>query len=449
MRPLSERLLLAFAAASLAACTKTSFEGGADGLSNPYFVSLDGLTVNGLCRPLCGSAISDADSDGWGWENQQSCLVEGSAPAVGESCSVTVPVSMLEEPEPPSSNNFDNGAIQAPAVAPPLFQPGRTAQRPPEARSTGFFVSAGRLYDALGNEFVMRGVNNPLAWFQGGAGGSAVAWLDDIANTGANSVRLVWERRSNGSPPPLALLRQGISRAIELGMIPIVELHDATGERDNQSMLALANYYVQPDVAAVLKEFEEHLLVNIANEWSGVDFANAYREAIGILRSGGINHTIVIDSNGWGQNANTILTEAPGLLASDPQHNVLFSLHMYEAFSDSPNQTWGTRVRTVLTRALADQIPLVVGEFGFQHGDDGSGNPRPVPYDVLLEQANLYGIGYLAWSWTGNGGGVEYLDLVDRQSGQLTDWGINMVEGPSESVKGIKETSALSSVFMR
>ena len=70
-------------------------------------------------------------------------------------------------------------------------------------------------------------------------------------------------------------------------------------------------------------------------------------------------------------------------------------------------------------------------------------------YDVLLETANRYGIGYLAWSWTGNGGGVEYLDLVDRRTLALTEWGVNLVEGPSEAIDGIRESSALSSVFMR
>lgn len=431
---------------ALSACTKTEFKGGLASLPDPpsSTVTLNGLTVGGMCRPLCSSADSDPDGDGWGYENEQSCLVEGAPAAMGPACTVTIPRSMLTVDELPSSNNFDNGAIEPPSEPPPVFVPGRTAERPLGTESTGFFVSEGRLFDGLGNEFVMRGVNNPLAWFRGAP--NALTWLPDIANTGSNAVRLVWEQRG---APPVSVLQQGISRSIELGMIPMVEMHDATGARDNLSMLNCARYLASNAVAPVLRQFEEHLLINIANEWSGADFGNAYREAIDILRSVGLNHTIVIDSNGWAQNVGTLLEEAPGLLEYDPQRNLLFSLHVYERFSDPAGRPWGSQITTALERALDAQIPLIVGEFGFQHGDDGMGNPRAVPFEPLLEAANRYGIGYLGWSWTGNGAGVEYLDLVDRQTGAFTDWGRDLIEGPSDEVDGIRESSAISSMFLQ
>jgi hypothetical protein len=246
---------------------------------------------------------------------------------------------------------------------------------------------------------------------------------------------------------PLPDLRQAIQRSIDLGLVPMLEMHDATGERSNASMLALAQYLARSDVAELLREFEEHKLVNISNEWSGVDFAAAYSEAIDILRAAGVHHTLVIDSNGWGQNAGTIIQEAPGLLEHDPQGNLLFSIHVYERFADESGEPHGSRIRGVIQRAVADRIPLIVGEFGFQHGDDGSGNPRSIPFDAMMQEANRYGIGYLAWSWTGNSGGVEYLDLVDRLSGELTPWGVDLVDGPSTDVDGIRETAVPASVF--
>ena len=59
------------------------------------------------------------------------------------------------------------------------------------------------------------------------------------------------------------------------------------------------------------------------------------------------------------------------------------------------------------------------------------------------EQASL--IGWMGWSWKGNGGGVEYLDLsYDWEGTQLSpDWGEKVVNGP----KGIKATSKTCSVF--
>ena len=44
---------------------------------------------DGECQPLCVDAGSDPDGDGWGWEEQASCLVVGSSPYnSGVSCSI-------------------------------------------------------------------------------------------------------------------------------------------------------------------------------------------------------------------------------------------------------------------------------------------------------------------------------------------------------------------------
>ena len=48
------------------------------------------------------------------------------------------------------------------------------------------------------------------------------------------------------------------------------------------------------------------------------------------------------------------------------------------------------------------QTPFIVGEFGFQHGQDRQGNPIPIPFETLLSDAGRLGFGYLAWSWTGS-----------------------------------------------
>src|SRR5688572_20032640 len=77
------------------------------------------------------------------------------------------------------------------ATLSPETEPGQA--RPAGSLSRGFFVSGGRLYDAGGHDFVLRGVNHPLAWFPG----EALGWLEQVALTGANAVRLVWDTRSS------------------------------------------------------------------------------------------------------------------------------------------------------------------------------------------------------------------------------------------------------------
>jgi hypothetical protein len=328
----------------------------------------------------------------------------------------------------------------APAPTTDGMQPTELApqgvQRPAGTESAGFFVSGGRLYDHNGNDFVMRGINNPLAWFQNRDTG-ALAWLDQIASTGSNTVRLVWETDA-GDPQ---LLRDAIERCLDLHMVPMVELHDVTGGTDVNDPANMAEYYVADPVKQILLDYEDSLLVNIANEWNGADniFVQAYQQAIDVLRGAGIRHTLVIDANGYGQRANTVLTQGQTLLDADPQHNLLFSAHMYEEFRDA--QT----IRNTLQRAVDQKLPFIVGEFGFQRAN-APNPPIPIPYDVLLSESERLGIGYLAWSWTGNSGGVEYLDLTARSGSAdaLSAWGDGVINGAN----GIRATAQPASIFL-
>jgi len=382
-----------------------------------------GVAIAGECRPLCASDATDADAttgqlDGWGWENEASCVVSGSAVALqGMPCDGPAP------PELPPLPPVPDGPVT----------------RPAGVESAGFFVSGGRLYDRRGNDFVMRGVNNPLAWFTNRNTG-ALAWLDEIASTGANSVRLVWETTETNTQ----LLRDSVERSLQLRMVPMIEMHDVTGGTTADGLVSMARYLTETEaVKQILLDSEDSLLINIANEWSGANniYVQAYTDAISVFRSAGIRHTLVIDSNGFGQNANTVLNQGQALLTADPQHNLLFSVHMYEQFRSA--QT----IRDTLQRAATAQVPFIVGEFGFQHGSDNQnqGNPYAIPYDVLLEESERYGFGYLAWSWTGNGGGVEYLDLTARSGSadQLSAWGDGVINGPN----GIRSTAEPASIF--
>lgn len=391
------------------------------GPAQPVPLATGGLSIDGACTPVCASAATDADAtgqlDGWGWENEASCVVSGSAVAAqGLPCEL-VPVALPPLPSVPDGE----------------------ATRPEGVESAGFFVSGGRLYDRRGNDFVMRGVNNPLAWFRNRNTG-ALAWLDEIASTGANTVRLVWETTATDTQ----LLRDSVERSVQLRMVPMIEMHDVTGGTTAEGLVSMARYFTETEaVKQILLDYEDSLLVNIANEWSGANgiYVQAYTDAINVFRAAGIRHTLVLDSNGFGQNANTVLNQGQALLAADPQHNLLFSVHMYEQFRNA--QT----IRDTLQRAATAQLPFIVGEFGFQHGSDNQngGNPYPIPYEVLFEESERYGFGYLAWSWTGNSGGVEYLDLT-AQSGsanELSAWGEGVINGAN----GIRATAEPASIF--
>lgn len=377
----------------------------------------NGRVVGTACTLVCADASTDPDgqgiSDGWGYELDQSCLVPGSElELAGEPCDIPGLMGILPtEPVIPEGN----------------------VPRPEGNLSTGFFVADGRLYDRLGSDFVMRGINHPVAWFQN----NALDWMDEIAATGANSVRIVWETTS-GSPQ---VLRASIERAVELGVVPMVELHDETGSNDTNGPTRLAQYYVD-DLLEVLQDFEPYLLVNIANEWgdyfsTAESWVQAYRPAISVLRDAGVNHTIVIDANDYGQRGATIVQNGQALLDYDPQHNILFSTHMYQAY-ENPQV-----ILDVIRGAQNARLPLIVGEFGYQHGER-NGQPIPVPYEVMIDEAARVGVGYLAWSWTGNSDYVGYLDMsVNGSAAELTGWGDDIING----LNGIRSTSQRASTF--
>jgi mannan endo-1,4-beta-mannosidase len=380
------------------------------------FQGSKGRVLTDVCTPFCTTAAADPDGDGFGFQYSTTCVVTGSVPALrGLDCTVGVnpvdPPIMLNQNPPP-------GQVAKPAAA----------------RSRGFFVSGGRIYDKFGNDFVFRGVNNPDIWFDTGDQYLAYSALDNIAALGTNAVRVVWETTGTA-----ALLRRVLRHVVELKMIPIVELHDATGSTDNAQLITLANYYASADVKQVLLDFEEFALLNIANEWSGTDYRNGYTAAITRLRNSGLNHTLVIDANGFGQNATSIFNDGSALLTADPQHNLVFSVHMYDAFS-AARGGGQAKITSTLEQAVSAGLPLIVGEFGWQGGSP----PVAIDWAFIMSECARLRIGYFPWSWKGNDANLAYLDLSsDWEGARLNTWGMQATQGAA----GITQSAHRASIF--
>lgn len=90
-----------------------------------------------------------------------------------------------------------------------------------------FHVQKTQLIDAKGQPFIIAGVNNPHAWL----GEKSYHALDEIAASGANTLRIVWNTRGK-----TAELERVIERCIALKMIPMVELHDVTGNSSGERL---------------------------------------------------------------------------------------------------------------------------------------------------------------------------------------------------------------------
>ena len=296
----------------------------------------------------------------------------------------------------------------------------------------GFRVDGTTLLDANGNPFVFRGINHSHTWFTG----ELMTALDAIAETGSNTVRIVLSNGEQWTKNTAADVQNVIAACKERSLIAVLEVHDATGYNDKESLLLAAQYFI--DIKDVLIGEEDYVILNIANEWQGGNnsavWKEAYEEAIPLLREAGLAHTLLVDSAGWGQYGKCIQDGGAAVLAADPLANVMFAVHMYG--------TAGRSEKTIaqnLEYATAQELCVCVGEFGYTHTDGD------VQEDFILQYCEEKQIGYLAWSWKGNSGGVEYLDLALEWDGSTLseDWGEVVVNGPN----GIKETSKLCTVF--
>ncbi|MFI6264043.1 cellulase family glycosylhydrolase [Micromonospora sp. NPDC051006] len=303
----------------------------------------------------------------------------------------------------------------------------------PAHAAAGFSVADGRLYDANGTEFVMRGVNHAHTWYP-----QRTSSFADVKALGANTVRVVlasgdrWPRNSNADVANVIALCKANR------LICVLEVHDTTGYGEQSGAISLGravDYWLS--IADVLAGEEEYVIVNIGNEPYGnqnyASWATDTANAVNRLRAAGLTHTIMVDAPNWGQDWSfTMRDNAAAVFAADPARNTVFSIHMYGVFDTA------AEITDYLGRFRAAGLPIVVGEFGYNHSD---GDPDE---DTVLAYSQANGIGWLGWSWSGNGGGVEYLDMATGfNPAALTSWGQRVFNG----VNGIRQTAREASVF--
>ena len=64
--------------------------------------------------------------------------------------------------------------------------------------------------------------------------------------------------------------------------------------------------------------------------------------------------------------------------------------------------------------------------------------------DTIMSLAESLSVGYLGWSWSGNGDGLGSLDITSNfNAGSLTAWGMRLIQG----MNGIEATSETCTCF--
>ncbi|MFJ6460188.1 cellulase family glycosylhydrolase [Streptomyces sp. NPDC091387] len=310
--------------------------------------------------------------------------------------------------------------------------PAQAATAPVPAAATGLHISDGRLLEGNGNDFVMRGVNHAHTWYPG-----ETQSLADIKATGANTVRVVLSdgfRWSRNSPQDVAAV---IAQCKANRLICVLEVHDTTGYGEDSAAGTLdhaADYWIS--LKDVLAGQEDYVVINIGNEpWGNTDPAGwtaPTTAAIQKLRTAGFAHTIMVDAPNWGQDWENVMRDnAQAVYDADSTGNLIFSIHMYSVYNTAQ------KVTDYLNAFVDAGLPLVIGEFGGpadQYGDPDE--------DTMMATAERLGLGYIAWSWSGNTDPI--LDLtIGFDPTRLSSWGERIFHGAD----GIARTSREATVY--
>ena len=308
-----------------------------------------------------------------------------------------------------------------------------------------FSVKNGRLVDPSGHDFLIRGVNSPHAYYRD----PSFRALDRISGLGFNTVRILWCAdtllRSGRCDPKdmhsLDELQKLLKRLRELRLVGVLQLHNATGSNSPDDLAKLVDWYLKPEVKALLEQEQDILLLNIANEWFGewndpdATYRKSYESQIARLRAGGLEHVLVIDARGWGQQFSSIPENFRELMAVD--QNLLFSAHMYDQFGTNEI------VSDAFNVLRREHIPALIGEFACAHYPG-----QTVACEKIMEEAARqdWPVGYIAWSFSGNSSPLESLDIVSQSDWYtLSPFGRTVIEHPF----GVKATSRIACIYNR
>lgn len=309
----------------------------------------------------------------------------------------------------------------------------------------GWAIDGKKILDPNGNQFVYRGINlaeqpNP---------NNLQSLFRDLAATGANAIRIpVFD-----SSVDVEKLRSYIQLCRENKLVCVLTHMGATGYGDLGSYSNMVNaslYWIDAGIKQLLEENQDFVVINLANEPAGNDYPPLMyladmKQSIALVRQLGLKNQIMIDGGTWGQDWQfTMRDNAEQLMAADPLKNLIFSVHMYEAYNDP------VVIRNYLSSFTARNFPIVVGEFApkrkYRDGEwkNPFGNSVEVAEESIMEIAQELGVGYLGWAWSGNRNGYTDLDMVVNWNPlQLTPWGDFFIN----SVNGVKATSKLATHY--
>jgi len=277
------------------------------------------------------------------------------------------------------------------------------AARPSYNTGHGFFVYQGELYDPSGTMFRIRGVDRNH--------------YDDpdqpgISKAGPNTVRFFMRHIGViGAPPASTWPAVALQQHIAYQEMPIIAADNvagtteySTGDTSPTDLAATVSWWVANE--ALFAPIMNSIAINIQNEWgppggplqpADSAWASAYESAIRRLRDAGYTCPLVIDAGGGGESGSDLLDYATEVFSSDPQRNIIFSIHLYYNAATALAQNWLPQFAAL---SASRGMVFIIGEFG--PGRKIGPAPTLVPPGQIIQAAEANGIGWIPWAWDDN-----------------------------------------------
>lgn len=345
--------------------------------------------------------------------------------------------------------NWNEVSISPKGYTPPITKLGKP----------GFHTDGVRLLDANGKEFLMRGYNYSYAW-QKDLWGAAFSTAKKY-NCNALRIQLSDGQKDLGGYCNANQVSDLISSCKDNHFIGVFNVQDTGGGNDVNVLLHAADYWVGIKNAVIGQE--KYCIVNIGNEWMGSPgrdcngkwgdyqenlWSDTYIEAVRRIRSAGIKNTLMIDCNGYGQYADIIWKEGQRILDEDKKYfkdgkpNIIFSIHFYEkACYWDYEKGVGSRVAHSIDKALSIGAPVCIGEYAYSRKSE----EWKMDWETIQDYSKTMNIGYLGWSFTGNGDPESQgLDMFNSDGSQMYKNGECIILHPND---GILATSVICSVY--
>ena len=346
------------------------------------------------------------------------------------------------------------------------------------------YVDGKNLKSTTGNTIILRGVNAGIAEdgnIDISNTAQCQAYIDQIALTGANSIRFTWYTdgvswRDGGqyvqqSPTPQARYNKGNGTVMKgylenghLGnifsychsknIIPILSIHDLTCANDwDYFNNDFSDWWTKPSVISFIQQHQQYMIINLANEMGSVNylgggqthvdlFRNNYNTLIAEMRALGVTVPIMVDAPDCGQSSTELLSIAESMNASDPSHNLMFSAHGYWSVY-APNQA---AVEAKLDVAVNTNACFLLGEVAnLQAGPPNyvcAETDISALYPIILTEACSRNIGWMAWVWDQDCEPARKLS-TNGQFNNLTPYGNDIVNNANYGLKSAGSCAAV------